>query len=158
MPPIDLRKAMEEASRKTSEDQLWATRGKAVQAYARLEQALCRMFAGVSGTSQEIAAIIFFRIASASARNQILEKLIRLQHKDTYNLFWNSIFKAMPQIDGRRNEIIHWMVMSKMELPHDESPTGVLVMLRPPTYWSTLDDSAPQITNGDLLEFIRKCD
>ena len=66
--PLDLEKMLEDASRKASEDQFWATRGKAVQAYARVEQALCRIFVDVSGMSQQVAAIVFFRITSASAR------------------------------------------------------------------------------------------
>jgi hypothetical protein len=152
-----LEKALEDAQRQASEDQFWATRGKAVQAYARLEQALCRVFADVSSMSQDIAAIVFFRIASASARNDILDKLIRRRHGSKYNYFWNSIFKSLRPIDNKRNEIVHWAVTSEVQLGvHDVSVAPVT--LKPPTYWSTLDSSAPQITNDGLLEFIQKCD
>ena len=78
-PPFDLEEVLADAGREAAIDQLWAARGESVQAYALLEQALCRVFALVSGMSPQVAAVIFFRIASAQARNDILDKLIRLQ-------------------------------------------------------------------------------
>ena len=39
-----------EAMRKSAVDDIWAIRGKAIQAYADLEQALARLFAGLSET------------------------------------------------------------------------------------------------------------
>jgi hypothetical protein len=156
MPPLNLNQAAAEVNGRTSEDQLWATRGKAVQAYAKLEQVLCQLFADVSGTTLQIAAIVFFRIASASTRNDILEKLIKLRHGDKFNLFWNSVFKAMRPLDNERNAVVHWCVVSQMEFSHG-AKSDLIIALRPPTYWSTFDDSAPQITNSDLLQFTRKC-
>jgi hypothetical protein len=157
MPSEDLEKTLQEAARKAGEDQLWATRGRAVQAYARLEQALCRIFANVSVTSPQIAAIIFFRIASASARNDILEKLIRLRHGRKYNLFWNSVLKALRPIDIDRNNIVHWVVIDQLIIT-ESGLYKVELTLRPPTYWSTLANTPAKFNNTDLIKFIDKCD
>jgi hypothetical protein len=155
--PLDLEQVLADAGREAAIDQLWATRGKAVQAYALLEQALCRVFALASGTSSQAAAIIFFRIASAQARNDILDKLIRLQFGREFHLFWNSVFRQLRPTDIKRNEIVHWSVSTEVLLS-PEGPLPPQVTLRPPTFWSTLDASAPQMTNDDLQEFIKKCD
>jgi hypothetical protein len=70
---IDLHEAM----RKGSEDEFWAIRGKAVQAYASLEQSLCRIFGQLAGSTFSVAGVIFFKITSAQARNSIIEKLFQ---------------------------------------------------------------------------------
>jgi hypothetical protein len=155
-PVFDLQEVVADAGREAAIDHLWATRGKAVQAYALLEQALCRVLALVSGTSPQVAAIIFFRIASTQARNDILDKLIRLQFRREFSLFWNSVFRALRPTDIKRNEIVHWSVSTQVRLS-PEGPSSPEVTLRPPTFWSTLDESAPQITNDDLQEFMKKC-
>ena len=79
-PKPDDQQFLANASGQVSTDQFLASRGKAVQAYARLEQALCRIFADISGTAPQIAAIIFFRIQSTRARNDVLDKLLRLRY------------------------------------------------------------------------------
>jgi hypothetical protein len=40
----------EEINKKTAEDEFWAIRGKAIQAYAQLEQSLRNLFCLLSGT------------------------------------------------------------------------------------------------------------
>ena len=155
--PIDLEQVVADLNRAVSDDRFWATRGKAVQAYARLEQALCRVFALVSDTSAQVAAIIFFKIQSAQARDDVLDKLIRLRFGRKFNLFWNSIFKAIKPITNTRNEIVHWGALPRAKISAD----GLLppeIVLRPPTFWSSFDDSAPQISNDGLLQFIKQCD
>ena len=107
----DLQKLHEEANRGIAEDRFWANRGKAIQEYARLEQAMCAVFSDLSGMSGEAAAIIFFRIASAQARNDMLDKLMHVRHGSTYGAFWNSIHKALGPLDRQRNEIVHWLAV-----------------------------------------------
>lgn len=92
----------------TDDHPIWGNRAKAVQAYANLEQALCRLFALLCGIQLDAAGIIFFKITNTQARNDILDKLFRWRFKDEFNLFRNSLFKTLRPIDIRRNEIIHW--------------------------------------------------
>jgi hypothetical protein len=100
--------SLAEGMRKGAEDPFWALRGQAVQAYANLEQALCRIFSRLSGTPHDIAATIFFTITSTRARNIILDKLMRMKIKNEYNIFWTSLQKQLVQLSQKRNEIIHW--------------------------------------------------
>lgn len=155
-PPLNFEDVLKQARRIASRDRFWAARGKAVNAYANLEQALCRVFANVSQMSDERAAIVFFRIASAQARNDILDKLIRLHYGGQYNRFWNSVLRALRPIDIKRNEIVHWVVVTTLPLTVSglEPPQ---VMLRPPTFWSALRHEPPQIKSDDLRAFTKIC-
>lgn len=153
----DIRKVIADANVVVSDDRFWAIRGKAVNAYAGLEQALCRIFADLSDTSDAVASIIFFRISSTQVRNAILEKLLHLKHGSKYNLFWNSIVAALRPIDLRRNEIVHWAVVSTMPITVDGFGNPE-VTLRPRTFWTTDDnEKLPTIATEDMIAFIRKC-
>jgi hypothetical protein len=154
--PINLTKTVEAANRKASQHQIWATRSRAIQAYAKLEQELCRLFAITSGVTPEVAGIIFFRIASASARNDILDKLVKLRYGNQYNLFWNSVFRALRLMDLKRNEIVHWLILTETVFYQGEGDFSIA--LRHPRYWRTPTLDAPKWTNRHLLNFRKKCD
>src|SRR5579864_9620807 len=98
--PIDLQKVIDE----TNQDAFWAFRGHAIQAYAGLEQSLCRIFAYLTGMPLDVAGIIFFKIVSAGTLFSILEKLMRKKHGETYALFWNSYLKTLRKASEERNE------------------------------------------------------
>ena len=87
------------------QDAIWANRGKAIQSYAILEQALCSLLGDLSEMKRNTAATIFYKIASSDSRNKILEKLLHGKHGKKYNLFWNAYFKELRKIDIKRNEI-----------------------------------------------------
>ena len=67
--------SLEQAQELVPQSPIWAARGKAIQAYATLEQSLCRLMGDLSGMSPESAAVIFFKITSYGARNSIIESL-----------------------------------------------------------------------------------
>src|SRR5215207_2628240 len=112
-----------------------------IQAYANLEQALCRLFARVSGTTDETAGIIFFRITSFRVRNTIIEKLFRKHFEGEYAEFRNSLIRQLDPIDRERNEIVHWNGVSERV---DDEPE--VISMRPPTFFTTLDFSVPRKT------------
>jgi len=136
MPDIDLGKVM----RTADEDEFWAIRGKAVQAYANVEQALCRIFAEISGTDLNVAGVIFFKITSAQARAGIMEKLLKKKYGTKFNLFRNSFITQLRQIDTERNEIVHWNVINHVS-QNDTGDTVVEIVLEPPNYWDRTPDS-----------------
>jgi hypothetical protein len=144
-----------EAMRKSAVDDIWAIRGKAIQAYADLEQALARLFAGLSETKLSIASIIFFRISNTDARNRIIEKLFKKKFLSQFNLFRNSMLDQLRSINIERNEIVHWNVVNHVGLD-EHGKTTSLPLLMPPTFW--VNDGNRQ-TKGvpELLEFIVKC-
>lgn len=146
-----------EANRIAAQDPIWAARGRSIQSYSALEQALCRVFAEAGGMSHAAASVIFFRINNARSRGQMLEKLIRLKHGAAYNVFVTSLLKNMSPIDQRRNEIVHWQSVNNVAIDAD-GKTVAVITLRPPNYWETTGQSAPSITVADLSEFNAKCE
>jgi hypothetical protein len=81
--PIDLAQAFDQASK----DQFWAVRGLAIQAYANLEQSLCRLFGLFAGVTPDVAGVIFFKITSVRVIEEIVDKLLRKKHGTTYAAF-----------------------------------------------------------------------
>ncbi len=68
----------------------------------------------LSGTTDAIAAIIFFRIGDA-VRGPIIEKLFQQRFGDKYSLFRNSLTKELRDGLGReRNEIVHWNMVNSI--------------------------------------------
>ena len=137
-------------------DPIWAERGKAVQAYALLEQALSALLSQLAGTTEYIAATIFYKITSTAARSAIIEKLIKDKYKKKYNLFWNSYLKLLKPLDIKRNEIVHWVAASISQL--DESGSIICgTILIPPnahSFFPTMEFRS----HSDLLRFSSQCD
>lgn len=145
---------LQQVFEKASVDEFWAVRGKAIQAYANIEQSLCQVFASLSGTPLDVAGIIFFKIVNAGTLYGILEKLQRKKHGATYSLFWNSFLKTMRHdISEMRNQIVHWNAVNVIG---DTGYTGLV--LRQPNLWDLGPNSPPPITTAGMQEFIVKCD
>jgi hypothetical protein len=150
--------SLAEGMRKGAEDPFWALRGQAVQAYANLEQALCRIFSRLSGTPHDIAATIFFKITSTQSRDAILDKLMKMKLKNEYNIFWNSLQKQLPQIANKRNHIIHWNGLNTIS-SNEAGETVVRVTLRPPRIGVfDINSATPVIEAKDLIAFSEKFD
>jgi hypothetical protein len=147
--------SLEEAFKQAAADEFWAIRGKAIQAYATLEQSLSRIFAYLSGMDVETAGIIFFRIASADSRNKILEGLFKKKFKHEFNLFRNSLFDQLRRIDQERNQIVHWNAVSHIGANESGETISELKLMHP-NFWPISPDS-PTIDTKALLEFIAKC-
>ena len=105
-------------------EQLRIARAFAIENYASVEHVLCQIFSHLLGTPIKTGALVFFKIASARARNTIISDLLRKEHERTYDLFWHGkkdgqndsggLFKLIRQLDHKRNEIIHWTFMSNI--------------------------------------------
>jgi hypothetical protein len=145
-----------EASRKSAEDDFWAIRGLAIQAYANLEQSLAQLFTGLAEMKMDIAQIVFFKITSADSRNKIIAKLFKRKFKSDFNLFRNSLLDQLRPIDIERNAIVHWNVVNEVGLDAEGKTTSV-PKLMPPTFWIR-DSNTPEMRKNDLLAFITKCD
>jgi hypothetical protein len=91
-------------------------------------------FSLLCGIPLDAAGIIFFKIISAQARNDILEKLFMWRFKSEFNLFRNSLFRTLGPINRKRNEIIHWNTVCKTIINDHGEPLDEL-SLRPPTFW-----------------------
>jgi len=127
-------------------------RASAIEQYAGVEHALCRLCAHLMKVPVETAGTLFFRMNNARARMQAIGKLVRKNHGTTYNLFWNSLSNEVQAIDQRRNLIVHWTT-KKTATSKGES-------------WSSLigqnqaenTETAEELFLDDLYAFILKCD
>jgi hypothetical protein len=137
-------------------DPLWAERGKAIQSYALLEQALSMLFANLSGTTEVVAATIFYKITSSGARTAIIEKLLHQKHQSKYNPFWNSYKKQLKPVDTKRNEIVHWVCAVIAKLNDDGITTCGLILI-PPNVHSFFPEMT-FVSISDLVDFPSKCD
>src|SRR4051794_14585654 len=122
---------MSNAEQERIEEQFYAARGRAIQAYATLEQSLCTLFSRLAGTPDDVAAIIFFRITSYRVRNTIIEKLFQRKFGATYNTFRNSLVKQLTPIDNERNEIVHWNVLIDVSTDQAGNSIEKIIMIPP---------------------------
>lgn len=146
---------LDDALKLAEHDPIWINRGKAIQAYAILEQSLSRLLGDLAGTDQETTATIFYRIVNTGSRSAILERLLHKKHGTTFNLFWNQYFKDLRQIDLRRNAIVHWLTAMNAALNTQDTMIVGLNLIPP----SSLGRSSPKeyVTSSDLIDFACKC-
>ena len=133
---------------------LTQARGHAIQSYTSIEFSLCMFLAHLMGTSHEIAGVIFFRVINTRSRNLILSELYRQKHGEAFTVYWKSLLKQIQSLDQRRNEIIHWHMITKIST---DDPTMAIGRLMPPNYWGH-DENTPALGLPEITEFIQKCD
>lgn len=132
-------------------------RAMAISHYAMLENSLSRLYSHLMGVAEDIAGIAFFRINNARSRSAILERLLKKKYGDTYNLFWNSLEKHLRNLDGTRNNVVHWATETYMnvDLPPGQQVTSL--KLAPPNFWDKTENTS-DMTIDALYDFIVKCD
>ena len=110
-------------------------RAEAIDAYSSLEISISRLFADLLGTKPDLAGVVLFRIGNARAHNKIIELLVKRKYGPKFNLYWNSVFKLMGQLDHRRNEVVHWSTSVLPNFGRSGKLTSVTVKLVPPNIW-----------------------
>ena len=73
---------------RTTDDDLRISRALAIEAYAEVESSLVTLMACLLGITNDLAAIVFFRITNTAARNKILDELLEHRLKDQYETYW----------------------------------------------------------------------
>jgi hypothetical protein len=68
---------LDDALKLAEQHPIWANRGKAIQSYAILEQALSGALAELGGMTRTTAVTIFYKITNTGSRSGILEKLLQ---------------------------------------------------------------------------------
>jgi hypothetical protein len=150
MPTIDL----DEFLKQPDVVMFCALRGRAIQAYAQMEQSLCFIFSLLSGTKPDVAGVIFFKITSSRARDAIMEQLMKKKHGDTYTDFWGSLMRIIDNVTQTRNHIVHWDVAN---LVGDETSFSGLGLIMPNIFDFRSETHTP-IGIKDIGEFIAECD
>jgi hypothetical protein len=109
------------------------------------------------GVHEKLAAISFFKITSARYRTDIIEKLFRETGRAEFMPFWNSMSLILRDLDGLRNELVHWKVV--VHLSTDDRNNIVRDMrLAPPNMWSYLKDYSSGWKIEDFTAFRNKAD
>jgi hypothetical protein len=132
-------------------------RAEAIEAYSSLEISLARIFAEVLSTKPDLAGIVLFRIGNTRARNRMIEQLIKRRYGPKYNLYWNSLFKFIGQLDQTRNEVVHWSTSVLPNFNRSGTLTSATVKLVPPNIWDR-KRGKQKLTERDLKTFALKCD
>jgi hypothetical protein len=131
------------------------SRGKAIEAYASIEESQCAICADLLSAPPDYAGIMFFKITSARARNRAVDGLLSKRFGNTYNLFWNALLKRINQLDQRRNEIVHWQTIN--EVGYEDGVATHEYKLTPPNIWD-MKPTTPFITSEDIDDFCKECD
>lgn len=131
---------------------IWATRAKAIQAYANLEGSLCMLFSALTGMDQDTSHIVFFKITSQDVRNKILEKLLRKKVEEKYRPCMTNTLTKLRPLDRKRNELVHWNTVAKVS----RSTGTVSVVLHPPA--NKLNPmNSDEVTEDGMFKFIYEC-
>jgi hypothetical protein len=132
-------------------------RAEAIDAYSGLEISLSRLFAGLLGTKPDLAGIVLFRIGNAPARNKMIDLLIKRKYGAKFNLYWNSVFKLIGQLDQKRNEIVHWSMGVVPHFGRSGKLASATVRLVPPNIWDSRRGKQ-SLTERHLTDFALQCD
>jgi hypothetical protein len=133
-------------------DDIWATRGKAIQAYAILEGSLCSLFQHLTGMDAYSANTVFFKITSQDVRNKIIEKLLKDKIGEKDRVCIISSLSKLRTLDHKRNELVHWYAATETSF----SKMTVNVFLHHPADKQGMHHEN-KVTTDDMDNFIDEC-
>jgi hypothetical protein len=87
----------------------------------------------------------------------MIELLIKRKYGPKHNLFWNSLFKFINQLDQTRNEVVHWHMLVAPNFGRSGELTSATVKLIPPNIWDRRRKKQ-SLTERDLYDFTLKCE
>ena len=90
------------------QDELDLERGRAIDAFAKLESSLCQILVELGNLSYQTASTIFYSNISLQPRIEIISALIEEASGDAFNQFWSSVCKIISSLNKQRNKIVHW--------------------------------------------------
>jgi hypothetical protein len=133
----------------SNEDNYRILRSLAIEAYARVEEALCGLFSDLLGTTFDLGGIVFYGISSGYARNRMIQTLLTKRDGDRWDRYWfgqDGMMKLVRRLDQERSWIVHWHPVDIRAKDRSETT------LRKPNFWAT--GSQEEITEEDLQAFI----
>lgn len=118
-------------------DRFYIARAEALNNYALVEKGLTFLFATCLDANARYASLIISKMINTRARNEVVQKITDWHTLKKFRPFTNSLFKLIGEVDGERNQLVHWHVKDR------EDGTFVLVpsdMLS--TSDATMDENA----------------
>ncbi len=131
----------------------YVVRATAINLYAEYEQSLHMVYAHLLRIEPDWSGVTFFRLNNARARLDIVERLLKKRHGDTYNHFWNSLKKHLRRLDEVRNQIVHWTI-------YDQTQGGKRFMaLIRPNFWDIESwANSPYVGAAELYDFMERAE
>lgn len=83
-------------------------RGRAIDAFAKLESTLCWILKESARLEHQTAATIFYSNISLQPRVEIITAILEEISGGTFKDFWESVRKTIDSLNKQRNKIVHW--------------------------------------------------
>lgn len=90
------------------QDSIDLERGRAINAFAKLESTLCLLLAESGNLNYKTASIIFYSNISLQPRVEIITAILDELCGDKFALFWDSARRSIDSLNKQRNKIVHW--------------------------------------------------
>ncbi|PRX34217.1 hypothetical protein B0G75_102246 [Paraburkholderia sp. BL18I3N2] len=83
-------------------------RGRAIDAFAKVEGSLCWVMVEAGKIDHETGSIIFYANISMQPRVEIVTAIVEAGYADQFKMFWDSVVKMIESLTKQRNKIVHW--------------------------------------------------
>jgi hypothetical protein len=131
--------------------EFWALRGRAMAAYASVEQMLCQTFSHLSGMEINSASLVFYALVN-SKLGKVLDVFMNRKYSDKYSVFWDSLTKEIRGLVPTRNLLAH-----NTEATFSTKDGRMGYVLIPADSWNFQPGIHPEIDAVGLTEFIDRC-
>jgi hypothetical protein len=132
-------------------DEMLSAIGDAIQTYALLEFKLFQLARSLLGVEPDAAAAVFYSVRNSRDRNTILKQLLGISFGNQYDAFWKSMGGLVSQLDSRRNQIVHGLLVV-----NDGADPPEQVLTRPESYWVEGWPIGQVLGHAEVLAFINK--
>lgn len=92
----------------TENSEFHAGVGRAIAAYASVEETQVRLLSVALRTSREIVGVIFYAASNTRVRNEMIEDLLRLAVNDVAASYWSRCAQFLQKLASFRNAVAHW--------------------------------------------------
>ncbi len=83
-------------------------RGRAIDAFAKLEAMLCGVLRVAANLDYSTASTIFYANISLQPRVEIVTAIVEQASGTLFNEYWTSVCQMIDSLNKQRNKIVHW--------------------------------------------------
>ena len=106
-----MNKSNEQEARLLALNEFSIVRAKAINVYADLERSLAMLFETLLGTNSRKSFAVFASILTIQSHLNLTRTLLKLEHGDSYDIFFDSLCEKLSGVSNVRNRIVHWIVL-----------------------------------------------
>lgn len=127
-------------------------RAKAINTYAMVETSMAQLFEYLLQAESRKSYFVFSRLISPRSKRECLTELMGLTYGDKFKEFFPTLMKRVGELDGPRNEIVHWIHKYAIR-GTDFDPSEDDFLVDHPNIFS-----GDKVKIKDLRDFTEKCD